>query len=639
MYLSKPKKMPIKNLMAAIGTTKIGQFATISGAYFLIELFSFILLGPKTIFPLIFGLFWSVLLACIVLLLPRKGGRIFFTITWILSFVWGMTQAGYYHVFGKLMWLSTLLYAGEGAQFIGDVLSSFPLIWWIMGILIAAFGGIVIAQYKALIPQTMPRLISSICGGICILGILVTPPVAFALNSGRTSPDAIELNASYEDAYNSMLDAKAAYDICGVYQLTFRDFWTNNIYPLTVNYEKELEERTAQVDEYFSNKPASQTNEMTGLFQGKHVVYVLMESMDDWLITEEYTPTIYKLMQEGIHFTQFYTPGYGSARTLNSEFCMNSGIYLPTSGSYVFDYLDNSFDQSIANQFTANGYTAEVFHYNDPNFYSREDLEPVLGYRNYNGFGEYVEGDDLYDECILFQIPELEKLFFRSGLTFNTFITRSAHLGYTYSEGLSEYAFSLYPEFKGKFGSEEEDCARVKAKLVDDFFARLLKELEEHGRLENTVIVAMTDHYTYGYSNDQELMELSGLKEGQELLLENTPCFIWSADAPDITISKTLNTADLVPTVLNLLGIQSPYTFLGSDAFDPNYAGYAIFPDGSWISDGVACAVDSNMEYQVVMNKYGKELSREYLTEMAEKARDFIEVTNLLLVSDYYDQD
>lgn len=94
-----------------------------------------------------------------------------------------------------------------------------------------------------------------------------------------------------------------------------------------------------------------------------------------------------------------------------------------------------------------------------------------------------------------------------------------------------------------------------------------------------------------------------------------------------------------MPTVLNLLGIQSPYTFLGSDAFDPNYAGYAIFPDGSWISDGVACAVDSNMEYQVVMNKYGKELSREYLTEMAEKARDFIEVTNLLLVSDYYDQD
>ena len=41
------------------------------------------------------------------------------------------------------------------------------------------------------------------------------------------------------------------------------------------------------------------------------------------------------------------------------------------------------------------------------------------------------------------------------------------------------------------------------------------------------------------------------------LLLEKTPCFIWSANGPDMEVDKTLNTADFLPTVLNLLGVES----------------------------------------------------------------------------------
>ena len=110
---------------------------------------------------------------------------------------------------------------------------------------------------------------------------------------------------------------------------------------------------------------------MTGTFAGKNVIMVLMESMDDWMITPEDTPTLYRMMGESINFTDFYTPGYGTARTINSEFCMNTGIYLPTNGDYVFDYVTNDWSQSIASQMTANGYTSEVFHYNTPDFYSR----------------------------------------------------------------------------------------------------------------------------------------------------------------------------------------------------------------------------------------------------------------------------
>ena len=160
-------------------------------------------------------------------------------------------------------------------------------------------------------------------------------------------------------------------------------------------------------------------------------------------------------------------------------------------------------------------------------------------------------------------------------------------------------------------------------------FARLLSELEARGQLENTVIVAMTDHYTYGYKNTEELYGHSGVY--QDLLLEKTPCFVWSADGPDIEVSKTLNTSDFLPTVLNLLGIESPYHYLGQDAFDENYRGYALFPDGSWICDGLAY-----QNGEILMNLQDRTLTQEEIDAMAKLSVEYRNISNLLLTCNYY---
>lgn len=356
--------------------------------------------------------------------------------------------------------------------------------------------------------------------------------------------------------------------------------------------------------------------------------------MDDWMITEEDTPTLVRLMEEGINFTNFYTPFYGSARTLNTEFCANSGIFLPTNGHYVFDYVTNHFNQTMAAQFVDNDYTAEVFHYNEPSFYSRGVFEPAMGYNKYNTYEDYTEDEeDLYDECYLFNNRDLNDLFFREGQTFNFIITRSAHLSYVYNEVLSYRALKQYPEYRGKYGHEEVDCAMVKAKLVDDMFARLLEELETHGQLENTVIVGITDHYTYGFDDVEKMMELSGVVE--EFHLEKTPCFIWSADGPAMEIGKTLNTSDLLPTVLNMMGIDSPYRYLGRDAFDDRYVGYALFPDGSWIVDGTLWRPEYGGNMQL-LTEDAVPLTAEQMEQINAYLVEYGQISNLLLTTDYY---
>ena len=602
-------------------------FVVLFASFFSIELVVFFLMGSADPISLAFGALWSALLSAVIVSLPRRSSRIIYGIAYFALLLWSMAQVGYYQVFDKMMWLSTIAYAGEGAVFLADVLVNFPFMWYLAFILMLGAGVLIILFY----PQTPRKLLSRIpcllvCT-ICVFGLCTLPEHVFRQDDDIAAP---QLENTYRESYNAMDDAKKVYDFTGIYQLTYRDFWFNNIYPLTPDYQDDLRQQAGELEQYFQERGQHTPNAMTGTFAGKNVIMVLMESMDDWMITPEETPTLVRLMGEGINFTNFYTPYYGSARTLNSEFCMNTGIYLPTTGSYVFDYLSNSFNQSFASQMVANGYSAKVFHYNSPTFYSRNELEPAMGYDEYVCYKDYVQGEkELCSDNLVFDIPEVNEIFFREGPTFNTIITRAAHLGYSYNEIITYYALQDYPEYKGRYPSEEEDSARLKAKLVDDMFARLLEELEAHGQLENTVIIAMTDHYTYGYKNMEELYAHSGVDS--DLLLEKTPCFVWSADGPAMEVDKLLNTSDFLPTMLNLLGIDSPYNYLGQDAFDPSYAGYVLFDDGSWIYNGVAY-----QNGEILMNEKDRDVTQEEIDTFSKLIETYRNVSNMLLINNYY---
>ena len=170
--------------------------------------------------------------------------------------------------------------------------------------------------------------------------------------------------------------------------------------------------------------------------------------------------------------------------------------------------------------------------------------------------------------------------------------------------------------------------------LSEEIRQILLEELEAHGQLENTVIIGVTDHYTYGYKDMDSLLALSGVEE--ELLLEKTPCFIWAADLEPMTVDKVLNTSDLLPTVLNLLGVESPYTYIGHDAFDDGYDGFVPFSDGSWIYGDAA--YDAGADQLLSVSGRSQTVTAQIQQTLAQRVQEFIRINNLILETDYYQE-
>lgn len=611
-------------------------------SFFLVEVFAFLFLSLNTeefrlaqLWPLAFGALWAAILSSFVRLFPAKAGRVVYGILYFVAAIYAAVQTGYFYLFSEMMWLSDFRYASEGSDYF-SVLLSYPIGWWLGLAALAVQGIVILVKF----PRWKQKWSTGIAAAAVVIaasvGAACLPQAVFVQDGDiRYASSDYGRVQSAEAAYDNMFNAHRLYQVCGLYQTLEKDIYKNGIYPLTPSYAAAQKAGKAEINAYFAGRTVGGDNEMTGLLEGKNVVLVLMESMDDWMIGE-YTPTLERLMSEGISFTHFYTPGYGGIRTFNSEFCMNTGSFLSSQGGYAFDYITNTYRQSLASLLTQEGYSAKTFHYNDPSFYSRGVFSPAMGYSEYVCYGDYIGADEedlLYDDHLLFDNPGLNAEFFREGQpTLNFIITRSAHLSYKYNEVLSYWALKKYPEFRGLTGNEETDCAYLKAKLVDDLFARLLQELEDKGQLDNTVIIGVTDHYTYGYKDEASLYALSGV--GDALLLEKTPCFIWSADLQPMKVDKTLNTSDLLPTMLNLLGVDSPYDYIGRDAFDPTYEGYALFSDGSWISGDIA--YDAGTKRVLSITGGEAEASSETLDAMAQKVQQFVRINNLILDTDYY---
>ena len=102
------------------------------------------------------------------------------------------------------------------------------------------------------------------------------------------------------------------------------------------------------------------------------------------------------------------------------------------------------------------------------------------------------------------------------------------------------------------------------------------------------------------------------------------------------TLSEYSFRSDFLPTVLNLLGVESEYDYIGNDAFDETYEGYALFADGSWIAGNAA--YDAGKKQILYLSEDAPKVTVQFRQKMESLVEEYTRINNLILETDYYEE-
>lgn len=558
--------------------------------------------------PNMFTITWIILFLGLTLGFKKRIGKIIYLVINLIFLIVFLTNNVYYSMTKTFFDFSLLESASEGSPYIMDTLLNTNLLVYISCIFIIVLT-LYVLKY---IPYKTKNNYSvlSITFLVFLVMHLLTP-----LTLGKAYKELTWSSwRNPRNIYNSFNDNNKSMKISGLYEYTIRNFY---ITFLKTEEQENSEDITFLNDSYTIN--TDNVNKYTGLFKDKNLIFIQFEGLDDWLLTEEDTPTIYSMLNNSIVFNNHYSYYNGGGSTFNSEFAVNTGFITPlsyTQNAYTFN--KNSFPYSMANLFKNAGYTINAFHMNTGEYYSRTTNYQNWGYDNYYGL---IDINDFKDETYrldrnLILNEKFNELLFNKDPNekfVDYIITYSGHLPFTNTKGVCKM---LYEEDINNLLLENPDndypfeemseleCIRRQAKETDYMMNLLLQKLEENNLLDNTVIVAFTDHYLYTIE-DKTILDT--YKETSNNLINKTPFFIWSKDMKQTKVNKVTSQLNILPTTLNLFGIEySSNNYIGTDALSQNYEGIVFFSDYSWFDGNVY--VENG---EVINNKYISESNLE----------------------------
>ena len=171
---------------------------------------------------------------------------------------------------------------------------------------------------------------------------------------------------------------------------------------------------------------------------------------------------------------------------------------------------------------------------------------------------------------------------------------------------------------------------------LDRALEYLLIELEQAGKLDNTLIVMTGDHYPYAMSED-ELADLAGHKLEKEFERFENYCVIWSgAFEETITVEKPCCSLDLMPTILNLMGVEyDSRLYMGHDILS-DQPGFVQFRNGSIVTDFIRYSASTGKTEWIVDVDLSDADKKAYVESCKNVSKTKLNIARAILNNDYY---
>lgn len=339
---------------------------------------------------------------------------------------------------------------------------------------------------------------------------------------------------------------------------------------------------------YIAAQTPAMENEYTGLFKDKNLIFITAEAFNYTVIDPELTPTLYRLTTQGIEFTNYYEPLWTGC-TSGGELVNLSGLAMNCE---MNTYSRQKPFNTIGAQLQKEGYFSRAYHNNIYTFYDRHKTHVNLGYDEFigmhNGLEEGVK--DVWPQSDMemfdFTVPQyIDKQPFSI-----YYMTVSGHCRYNnMGNAQAKKNWDLVQHLPYSDGVKAYIACNLE---LEKGLASLVKQLEEAGIADDTVIVMAPDHYPYGLGTawglkHDGLAELYGVKKYDLFQRDKNTLIIWSGclEDMDLKIDAPVCSVDILPTLSNLFGVTYDSRLsVGRDVLGTEEA-ISLWPDYSWVTE------------------------------------------------------
>ena len=359
-----------------------------------------------------------------------------------------------------------------------------------------------------------------------------------------------------------------------------------------------------EIDDFIYKKVSSDTVPCFGAAKGYNVVTILAESFEwfsfmrdttafpnghkaDEQILRQLYPNLYEFYDHSVAMTNFHA----REKTDIAENLSLIGNY-PLDYYLNYDYPENNIAYSLPNIMNdLYGVKSVSYHNGTRTFYNRNEyLTQAVGFESFVS-SEDMTGESMTNYIDLGErnldsemIAACKEQMFPTDRRFNTYITTiTTHGQYGYRENLEKYydimdSYGILPLSDGMdTASQNANTFRYYAAAameLDRAVGAITDYLDEKGLTDNTLIVIFGDHNTYyqSLSNYVKDIYLNTQTDKNVTDLYRVPLMIkiGAGEESTVKIDKFTCTADILPTILSLLGIRY---------FENLYYGHSVFSE------------------------------------------------------------
>ena len=586
----------------------------------------------------------------------------------IVATVYALMQAGFQNFLGVYISINTSSQLGAVKEYIRDYFASFNAIFYIilvpfvLLIVYTILDAVLLKNIKLISHSKKENWIARVIALFFVIGLSV---FYYYSLSAKFMQNEIQLVATKELFRNpsnpniaanqfgistfGILDVKTA--IFPVEESSVEVKFENKNNNANANTDPTEEDRTRKIDDtawnklaesetnidyknlnnYFMSRQITSKNDYTGVFEGKNLIVIMMESVNNILLDENYYPNFAKMMKNGWYFENSYSPR-NSCSTGNNEMTGMVSLYTIYRSCTANVYKNNKYNESIFGLFNDAGYKTTSYHDYTEKYYYRSTIHRNMGSSMFYGVdalgipwnAEYKEWPS--DVLLMDKSSEI----FTQTSPFMAWVTTvSPHQPY-YAD--SELSRIYYNDLKDTGYPSNVKRYMSKLKVMDDALGELMKILEEKGIANDTVIVLYADHYPYGLSNS-EISRVLGNEINTNNEIDRTPFLIYNPTIEAKKFEQYTSYANIVPTIANLFNLNyDPRLYVGSDLFSNEYQNRVVFADGSWQTPiGFYQASNGRMKY------FGETTyTNEKIQEINTDVSNMIKYSNLAIKTNYF---